>query len=551
MPAMTHPPPRRPNVLLLMADQMRHDAMGCAGHPVVKTPHLDTLAAGGVRFTQAVTPTPICMAARYSLLTGRRAAETGVTANAVLPGMAAMPLWPTLMTVLAEAGYQTHGIGKFHFHRRPFGFERQELMEECIDCLTDDDYLLHLQAAGVPARYPQGLRDLLYYQPQTSGVPEAYSQNRWVADRSEAFLREHARYRPGRPFFLWSSWIAPHPPFAPVEPWDTMYDPADMPPPVYADRPLATLPAPAWAHRGRLDGAHLDPARMARIKALYYGQVSHVDDAVGRVLRALDELGLADDTVVVFCSDHGEMLGDHGLSQKNTPYEASVRVPMLLRWPGHTKPGRVAEDLVSLTDVMPTLVEGLDLPYPAGLPPLPGAGASLVGREGGGLAEPREHVAIDFGHGAGRWVGLRSAGRKYVYWASGGRQEAYDLAADPDERVNLAEAGDPPPWVERWRDAALQWERERGLGERSTNAGGFISYDEPDPPSEPFGHVTINDGRWAEHLPADHPHAVETVAEAFDRAILKETTLAPDKLSVGSYLEQGGTLEGTAWANAS
>ena len=363
---MTLPPPRRPNVLLLMADQMRHDAMGCAGHPVVRTPHLDALAAGGVRFTQAVTPTPICMAARYSLLTGRRAAETGVTANAMLPGLAAMPPWPTLMTVLAEAGYQTHGIGKFHFHRRPFGFERQELMEECIDCLTDDDYLLHLQAAGVPARYPQGLRDLLYYQPQTSGVPEAYSQNRWVADRSEAFLREHARYRPGRPFFLWSSWIAPHPPFAPVEPWDTLYDPAAMPPPVYADRPLATLPAPAWPHRGRLDGAHLDPGRMARIQALYYGQVSHVDDAVGRVLRALDELGLADNTVVVFCSDHGEMLGDHGLSQKNTPYEASVRVPMLLRWPGHTKPGRVAEDLVGLTDVMPTLVEGLGLAYPAG-----------------------------------------------------------------------------------------------------------------------------------------------------------------------------------------
>ena len=158
---------------------------------------------------------------------------------------------------------------------------------------------------------------------------------------------------------------------------------------------------------------------------------------------------------------------------------------------------------------------------------------------------------IDFGHGAERWVGLRGAGRKYVYWASGGREEAYDLAADPGERVNLAEAEDPPVWVERWRDAALQWERERGLGERSTDAAGFRAYPQaPMPATErDLRHVAVNDGRWAEHLPADHPHAVETFAEAFDRAILKETTLTPDKLSVASYLEQGGTLKGTAWAD--
>ena len=505
-----------------------------------------------MRFTQAVTPTPICMAARYSLLTGRRAAETRVTGNAVLPasdgGPGVMPVWPTIMTCLADAGYRTHGIGKFHFHRRPHGFMHQELMEECIDQLTDDNYLMHLQAAGVPTRYPQGYRDLLYYQPQTCAIPEARSQNRWVADRSEAFLREHARYRRGQPFFLWSSWIAPHPPFAPVEPFDTMYDPADMPPPVYADRPIGTLAAPAWPHRGRLDGAHHDPDRMARIKALYYGQVSHVDAAVGSVLDTLGALGLAEETVVLFCSDHGEMLGDHGLSQKNTAYEASVRVPLLLRWPARTAAGAVLEDPVSLTDVMPTLVGELGLPYPEGLSPLPGA--SLVGRTGGGLAEHREAFTIDFGHDAERWVCRRSADRKYIAWASGGREEAYDLAVDPDETINLTEAPDPPPWVERWRRQTVQWEREHGLGGRSLDGGGFRSYPEPAPPAEPFGHVTINDGTWADRLPADHPHPVQPFAAAFDEAINKETALTPDKLSVASYLEQGGTLAGTVWEDA-
>ncbi len=238
-----------PHVLLLMADQFRHDHLGCAGHPRVRTPNLDRLAAEGTRYRQAVTPTPICMAARHSLLTGRRAAETRVAANGFVPepdgSAGAMPPWPTLMTTLADAGHRTHGVGKFHFHRQRFGFQTQELMEECIDDLSHDDYLQHLQAAGVPTRHPQGLRDLLYWQPQTSGVPEAHSQNHWVADRSEAFLATHHRESPKQPFFLWSSWIAPHPPFAPVEPWDAMYDPAGSLPPVYGDRPLASLPHPA------------------------------------------------------------------------------------------------------------------------------------------------------------------------------------------------------------------------------------------------------------------------------------------------------------------
>ncbi|BAM03311.1 sulfatase family protein [Phycisphaera mikurensis] len=538
-------PAERPNVLLLMADQLRHDALGCAGSSTARTPNLDRLAAEGTRFSQAVTPTPICMAARYSLLTGRRARETGVTANGGPGGPdAPTPLWPTLMTCLNDAAYTTRGVGKFHFGRRPFGFQHQELMEECIDCLAHDDYLKHLQRSGVPTRFPQGLRDLLYYQPQTSGVPEPRSQNRWVADCSNAFLEEHAAYDGGRPFFLWSSWIAPHPPFAPVEPWDDVFDPDDMPPPVYADRPLESLPAPARAHRGRLDGAHLDPPRMRRIAALYHGQVAHVDACVGSVLDRLDALGLSKNTLVLFLSDHGEMLGDHGLSQKNTPYEASVRIPLIARWPGRIPAGAVDDRLACLTDVLPTVLDAADPPFPTELPPLPGA--SLLAP-----APEREAHVIDFGHDDQRWVCRRSDKEKYVFWASGGREEAYDLAADPHELENLAERDDPPAWVARWRAAALAWEREHGLGDRSTDATGFRVW--PEPPLDDAaraaaaGRVEINDGRWADRLPPGHPHPVESAAEAFDRAIAKETTLDPTKLSVDAYFAAGGSLAGTAW----
>ena len=266
-----------------------------------------------------------------------------------------------------------------------------------------------------------------------------------------------------------------------------------------------------------------------------------MDEAVGRVLATLDALGLAEDTLVLFVSDHGEMLGDHGLSQKNTPYEASVRIPFLLRWPGRVEPGGVSDAAVTLCDVLPTLLDATPAELPAGSPPLPGA--SLLAPEGA------ERAAIDFGFHEERWVCLRSPEKKLVFWACGGREEAYDLAADPDETRNLAEEAAPPPWVAAWRADLLAWERASGLAERSLDGDGFRVWPEPPTPAEPIaGRVEVNDGTWFERLPADHPHPVETAPEAFDRAVSKETTVSPEKLSVADYLAKGGSLEGTVWA---
>ncbi len=261
------------------------------------------------------------------------------------------------------------------------------------------------------------------------------------------------------------------------------------------------------------------------------------------MLATLDRLGLAENTLVIFCSDHGEMLGDHGLSQKNTPYEASVRIPFLLRWPGRVPAGGVSDVAVSLLDVFPTLLAETPATLPEGSPPLPGA--SLLDPAIG----ERERVAIDFGFDEERWVCLRSPEKKFVFWACGGRVEAYDLAADPDERRNLAELPEPPAWVADWRADLLAWERASGLADRSLTGRDFRVWPEPPTPPEPLaGRVEINDGRWADRLPPGHPYPVETAAEAFDRAIAKETTLSPEKLNVAAYVAQGGSLEGTAWA---
>ncbi len=527
----------RPNILVLMTDQQRFDAMGCAGNSRIHTPNLDRLAARGVYFRNACTPTPICVAARYSFLTGHRLSVHRWSHNQAIERP--VPELPTIMTQLGVAGYHTQGVGKMHFRGRYHGFFDLKSLEGGVRYRIDDDYLMYLKSQGVRTRYPRGLRDLLYYQPQTTGLPANHSTTAWTTRESVSFLHEHTRNRPGMPFFLWTSWIAPHPPFCPSEPYDTMYDPAKMDLPVNRERPLATIPSTGG--RARLDGAHLDDDRIRRIRALYYGLVTQVDEGVGEILDALDELGLADNTVIIFTSDHGDMLGDHGCSQKNVPYEASARIPMLLYWPDRTEAGRVCDDLVGLEDFLPTVLDELGLSYAPGAPVLPGK--SLLGRDGGGLAEPRDGYMIDYHHGPQRWIACRTAHHKYCWWARGGYRELYDLRDDPGELENVIDR--QPELATELHERLRRWEQEYGLGELQPTPA-------PKPPAnEHPGAVIINEQTWPEHLPADERDSVESYAEAFTRAIANEPTLSPDKLSLADYKKKGGhPLNGTPWEDA-
>jgi choline-sulfatase len=429
-------------------------------------------------------------------------------------------------------------------------------MEECAKHVTDDDYLMYLRSKGVRNRYPMGLRDLLYYQPQTNGLPVELSMNNYVGDLSVEFLRNHVKFRGDAPFFLWSSCTSPHPPFAPCEPYDSMYDPEYMDLPVNAERPLSDIPSFLWGSRGRLDGAHRDPDRIRRIRALYYGLVSHVDDVFGRIIEEVKALDLWDDTVILFVSDHGDMLGDHGLSQKNCPYEPSVRIPMILRWPGRAESGVVCDDLVGLTDVLPTLVDELDLPHSnAGQLP----GDSLLGQNGGGLSEERDAYVIDYGVDRTRWVAIRTRSHMFCIFADGDRRELYDLERDPHEIDNLV--NDRSEMAAEYAERALLWERENGLPGSFVD-GVFQTFPTPDkiPSEEECRIVSLNEGPWPKRLPEGERDSVETYAEAFTRAIIKETTISPDKLSIGQYKKKylklgptdhgGESLVGTPWEDA-
>jgi len=340
-----------PNIMLLYVDQMRADAMRCAGNLAIKTPNLDRLAAQGVRFTNAITTTPVCIAARYALLTGRRSGHNGRYGN---NNVDPEPCLDTLPALLGHADYLNYSVGKMHFlpKRRHYGFHFRRVMSEIPDWRQDDDYLLFLKERGYGhKREVHGVRNLLYVQPQTSPLPEELHGSTWVGDEIIDFLRLNHN----RKFFLWAGWIGPHPPYNAPEPFASMYRLEDMPAPIAPDFDPDDLPLVMQMQRYYANYENASSERLLRCVALYYAVTSLIDKQVGRILDTLDELGIADDTLLVFTGDHGELLGDYGCVQKSNPRDQAVRIPMIARWPGRLPQGATCDQLVTCTDLLPTL----------------------------------------------------------------------------------------------------------------------------------------------------------------------------------------------------
>lgn len=282
-----------------------------------------------------------------------------------------------------------------------------------------------------------------------------------------------------------------------------------MPLPVNCDPDIETIPPQKQGMVNFADMGYAPSERLQRVKALYGGSISLIDKGVGRILRALDELGLTENTLVVFTSDHGEMLGDHGLWQKNCPFDASARVPMLARLPGRFAAGAVNEDLLSLLDFMPTMLELAEVDYP-GQPAL--AGDSLLGAEGGGLAQKPEDQVVEIGRGAGRWLSLRGRRWKYNYWMVDGWEELYDLENDPQELSNLLlenlNAGDRQ-LADTMKAKLTAWETSYGF-EDSLDENGALKN---------FGHLPTDHTemrtnsqfpRWVPRLPNDERAVMES-----------------------------------------
>ena len=434
----------RPNILMIVADQHRWDCLGASGHPFLQTPHLDSLAASGVMFTHAFTSSPICGPARNSLLHGvwpcRHLSIANADTEASRP---ALPL-PSFPEQLRAAGYKLSFIGKWlgKNARTPedYGF---------ADTVPESAYGAWRREQGLPPR-PGGMP----FFGVDEGITPEQSRLHWGADQ---VIERLERYRGGgEPFLLRWDPSEPHLPNVVPQPYADMYPPAMIPPwPSFGDsfagKPyIQAQQLRSWG----LDGWTWE--RWAPLVGRYLGELSLLDHEVGRVLSALSACGLAENTVVIYTCDHGDMCGAHGMIDKHyVMYEDVVRVPLLIRWPGVTPTGRRCDDFVLQTlDLARTLCEIAGAPVPAEF-----QGESLLPALSGQGGNGREDVlSMYHGNQFGLYSQrmLREREWKYV-WNGTAEDELYHLPSDPGELRNLARQAEQRETLARLRRGLHEW----------------------------------------------------------------------------------------------
>jgi arylsulfatase len=431
-----------PNIVFILTDQQRADSLGCTGCPVAQTPRLDRLAREGVVFDRHFVANPVCSPSRGAIFTGRLPSENGVWFNGCRLPHEAM----TLPRMLGRAGYQTAHFGKLHLEpivvrtgpAHAYGFDICEIGEGDQHLLHDDyNFWLRKKNPQLFVEYwnqhfAQG-HDTAY----TPVLPEELTLTHWATDRAINWLET----RPGgpAPFFLSIGYFAPHHPFNPPEPYATRLAHADIPPPHYDAAEFATKPRYYRDFEAGLEPVTRNPERMRAIQRNYHGLVAHVDACIGRVVDTLERLGLRKNTVIVFSSDHGEFLGEHGMLWKG-PFllDDLMQVPMVVSWPARLRGGQRTTALTSAVDFFGTFAA-----LAGGADPVPPDSRALFDREGrlfpGGA---RDHVRFEWDHpdeakGNRCLRGLRTDSHKLVHYSSDpATGELYDLASDPREFRN-------------------------------------------------------------------------------------------------------------------
>jgi len=434
----------RPNILWICTDQQRFDTIHALGNPHVQTPVIDSLLREGVAFTHAYCQSPICTPSRASFLTGRYPRTTGCRQN----GQSIRPSERLSTRILADAGYTCGLAGKLHLASCAGGRVEQRI----DDGYSEFHWSHHPQPDWQENAYSQWLAErgtsweALYTGEETPyvklGVPADLHQTTWCAETAIDFIRRH---RDG-PWLFSVNPFDPHHPFDPPPEYWQRYDPATMPLPAYREGELAGKPEyqrrdHQWAHDlpGYFQVAAMSDDDRRQVTAAYYAMIELIDDQLARMLAALEETGQRQRTIVVFMSDHGEMLGDHGLYLKGPHfYEQAVRVPLVLCWPERIESGLKVSGLVELIDLAPTLLELVNVPVPEAM-----QGRSLLpilqGQQN--AAHHRDHVYCEYynawTHKHAYGTMLRTEKAKIVVYHGSDEGEIYDLAADPGEFENL------------------------------------------------------------------------------------------------------------------
>lgn len=445
-----------------MADQFRGDCLGVMGHPDVKTPYLDSLAAKGVLFDNAYSACPSCIAARAAI-------HTGLSQEShCRVGYEDMKDWDypiTLAGELSKAGYYTQCVGKMHVHplRNLLGFHNVEL---------HDGYLHSYRYPETPYYESQKIADdYFYWLKNEKGIDadiidtgmecnswvarpwiyeEQYHPTNWVTSRSIDFLRRRDR---SRPFFLMASYVRPHPPFDAPQYYFDLYKDKDLTPPSVGD----------WEHTedferlGRIyDSATgpIDPELARQAQIGYYACITHLDHQIGRLIQALIEHQVYDNSILLFVSDHGEELCDHHLFRKSRPYEGSAHVPFILSGNPSLlgcRPGTVQHSVVELRDILPTCLDIAGHPIPGSI-----EGQSVLSLARGEKDSLRGwlHGEHEAGIHSNHWI--VTSEDKYIWYSQTGEEQYFNLEEDPHELHNLIKDSGRQTRVEELRHCLIE-----------------------------------------------------------------------------------------------
>ncbi|MBN2712657.1 MAG: sulfatase-like hydrolase/transferase [Planctomycetes bacterium] len=466
---------KKTNILLITSDQQHWNTLGVL-NPEIKTPNLDRLAKEGTLYTRAYCPNPTCTPTRASIITGQYPSQHG----AYSLGTKLMEDRHTVGEDFMEAGYRTALVGKAHFQPLKsteeypsleaypilqdlefwknydetfYGFDHVELARNHTDeAHVGQHYALWLEEKGCENwrdyfRTPTGKVE---HQKHKWLIPEEFHYNTWIAERSNAMLDEFAAK--DEPFFLWASFFDPHPDYLVPEPWDTMYDPEkitvpeifegehDVNPPHF-QKTQEEKPDFSYLKEEGGNGCHgchshlHDKKELAKDIAIYYGMVSCMDKYIGKIVDRLDELGMKENTLIVFSTDHGHFFGQHGLVRKGPfHYEDMVKIPFIVRQPGTVPAGKQSDAMQSLVDLAPSFLKhcGIEVPNE-----MTGVDQTPVWK--GEEEEARDHVLVENRHQPTTINHKTYIGKRYKITVYYGQDygEVFDLHEDPCEVKNL------------------------------------------------------------------------------------------------------------------
>lgn len=450
------------HIILLVSDQHRSDALNCMGNPSVLSPNIDKLAQDGTLFLNGYSSTPSSTPARAGLLTGCSPWRHGMLGY----GRVGNQYQHEMPQMLSELNYYTFGIGKMHWHPQKalHGFKTLLLDEsgraESPGFISDYREWLQLQAPGVnPDATGIGWND---HGAGVYQLDERLHPTAWTGETASELIRN---YNQQQPLFLKVSFARPHSPYDPPQRLLDLYKDREIPAPYVGEwcgewsRPLDPNTAAKDAPFGNFGDEYAQNSRRH-----YYASVTFIDEEVGKIVQALKEKGMYDNALICYVSDHGDMLGDHHHWRKTYPYEGSVHIPYIVKWPGKyqfEKGGKLPQP-VELRDILPTFLEVAGSTVPTGID-----GQSLIRLMEGKSSEWRRY--IDLEHATcyspdNYWCALTDGQIKYVWRLHSGKEELFDLVNDPRELRNVSTQKKYQKKLQELRTEMVKHLSERGEG---------------------------------------------------------------------------------------